>query len=141
MTKSKLISATFLRDLANLPTAYFALVMATGIVKTGNFSGTVRRRYQRPCKKSGLSNLCGRKRRMAAHHCIHPVSFDSCNSADRPSSICQRSPVVFCIGHVPLRMYVVYHHHHHHAHRISNVVFLKCGRRSLHPPTGLTWER
>ena len=32
MNKSKQISATFLRDLANLPTAYFALVMATGIV-------------------------------------------------------------------------------------------------------------
>ena len=32
MTKIKLISATFLRNLSNLPTAYFALVMATGIV-------------------------------------------------------------------------------------------------------------
>ncbi len=32
MTKSNLISATFFRDLSNLPTAYFAMVMATGIV-------------------------------------------------------------------------------------------------------------
>ncbi len=32
MNKSKQISATFLSDLSNLPTAYFALVMATGIV-------------------------------------------------------------------------------------------------------------
>lgn len=38
MTKTKVISATFLRDLANLPTAYFALVMATGIVSIASFS-------------------------------------------------------------------------------------------------------
>lgn len=37
-TKSKLISATFLRDLSNLPTAYFALVMATGIVSIASFN-------------------------------------------------------------------------------------------------------
>ena len=37
MTRSKLISATFLRDLSNLPTAYFALVMATGIVSIASF--------------------------------------------------------------------------------------------------------
>ena len=38
MTKSKLISAQFLRDLSNLPTAYFALVMATGIVSIASFN-------------------------------------------------------------------------------------------------------
>ncbi len=38
MTKRKLISATFLRDLSNLPTAYFALVMATGIVSIASFN-------------------------------------------------------------------------------------------------------
>ena len=38
MTKSKLISATFLRDLSNLPTAYFALVMATGIVSIASYN-------------------------------------------------------------------------------------------------------
>lgn len=37
MSKRKLISATFLRDLANLPTAYFALVMATGIVSIASY--------------------------------------------------------------------------------------------------------
>lgn len=37
MTKSKLISTTFLRDLSNLPTAYFALVMATGIVSIASY--------------------------------------------------------------------------------------------------------
>lgn len=38
MTKSKLISATFLHDLSNLPTAYFALVMATGIVSIASYN-------------------------------------------------------------------------------------------------------
>ena len=38
MNKSKQISATFLRDLANLPTAYFALVMATGIVSIASYN-------------------------------------------------------------------------------------------------------
>ncbi|MGV8964068.1 MAG: tellurite resistance/C4-dicarboxylate transporter family protein [Candidatus Saccharimonadaceae bacterium] len=38
MTKIKLISATFLRDLSNLPTAYFALVMATGIVSIASYN-------------------------------------------------------------------------------------------------------
>ena len=38
MTKRKLISATFLRDLSNLPTAYFALVMATGIVSIASYN-------------------------------------------------------------------------------------------------------
>lgn len=37
MSKSKLISATFMRDLSNLPTAYFALVMATGIVSIASY--------------------------------------------------------------------------------------------------------
>ena len=38
MTKRKLISTTFLRDLSNLPTAYFALVMATGIVSIASYN-------------------------------------------------------------------------------------------------------
>ena len=38
MTKDKLISATFSRDLSSLPTAYFALVMATGIVSIASFN-------------------------------------------------------------------------------------------------------
>ena len=38
MTKSELISATFLHDLSNLPTAYFALVMATGIVSIASYN-------------------------------------------------------------------------------------------------------
>lgn len=38
MSKSKLVSATFLRDLSNLPTAYFALVMATGIVSIASYN-------------------------------------------------------------------------------------------------------
>ena len=38
MTKRKLIFATFLRDLSNLPTAYFALVMATGIVSIASYN-------------------------------------------------------------------------------------------------------
>lgn len=38
MTKSQQISTTFLRDLANLPTAYFALVMATGIVSIASYN-------------------------------------------------------------------------------------------------------
>lgn len=38
MNKSKQISATFLRDLANLPTAYFALIMATGIVSIASYN-------------------------------------------------------------------------------------------------------
>ncbi|MDD2474518.1 MAG: tellurite resistance/C4-dicarboxylate transporter family protein [Dysgonamonadaceae bacterium] len=38
MNRSKQISATFLRDLSNLPTAYFALVMATGIVSTASYN-------------------------------------------------------------------------------------------------------
>ena len=38
MTKSQQISATFLRDLANLPTAYFALIMATGIVSIASYN-------------------------------------------------------------------------------------------------------
>lgn len=37
MNRSKQISATFLRDLSNLPTAYFALVMATGIVSISSY--------------------------------------------------------------------------------------------------------
>ena len=38
MNKSNVISATFLRDLSNLPTAYFALVMATGIVSIASYN-------------------------------------------------------------------------------------------------------
>lgn len=38
MNKSKMISTTFLRDLSNLPTAYFALVMATGIVSIASYN-------------------------------------------------------------------------------------------------------
>ena len=38
MTKRNLIFTTFLRDLSNLPTAYFALVMATGIVSIASYS-------------------------------------------------------------------------------------------------------
>ena len=38
MNKSKQISATFLRDLSNLPTAYFALIMATGIVSIASYN-------------------------------------------------------------------------------------------------------
>ena len=38
MTKRKSISATFLSDLSNLPTAYFALVMATGIVSIASYN-------------------------------------------------------------------------------------------------------
>src|SRR5690554_2384773 len=38
MTKSKLLSDTFLRDPSNLPTAYFALIMATGIVSIASYN-------------------------------------------------------------------------------------------------------
>lgn len=38
MDNSKRISVTFLQDLANLPTAYFALVMATGIVSIASYN-------------------------------------------------------------------------------------------------------
>src|SRR5690554_2914159 len=38
MNKSKMISTTFLRDLSNLPTAYFALIMATGIVSIASYN-------------------------------------------------------------------------------------------------------
>ncbi len=38
MTRAKLITVTFLRDLSNLPTAYFALVMATGIVSIASYN-------------------------------------------------------------------------------------------------------
>lgn len=38
MTKSKLVSDTFRQDLSNLPTAYFALVMATGIVSIASYN-------------------------------------------------------------------------------------------------------
>lgn len=38
MTRSKQIPITFLRDLSNLPIAYFALVMATGIVSVASYN-------------------------------------------------------------------------------------------------------
>lgn len=38
MTKSKQIKDTFLGDISNLPTAYFALVMATGIVSIASYN-------------------------------------------------------------------------------------------------------
>ena len=38
MNKSRQIYSTFLRDLSNLPTAYFALVMATGIVSIASYN-------------------------------------------------------------------------------------------------------
>jgi len=37
MDKSKRVTATFLSDLSHLPTAYFALVMATGIVSIASY--------------------------------------------------------------------------------------------------------
>ncbi|MDD3743722.1 MAG: hypothetical protein PHX54_08880 [Lentimicrobiaceae bacterium] len=38
MQRQQSFSSTFLRDLSNLPTAYFALVMATGIVSIAAFN-------------------------------------------------------------------------------------------------------